>query len=84
MVSEGKMKGAVTATSSTASASMELEQPDLNCPHCNVRLVRIKSKQVKTKGKIYVKCPFSVKVTILLNWEVKFICFDSMQDNPYV
>jgi hypothetical protein len=40
------------------------------CPFCRVQLVRIRSKQRETYGQMFVKCPYSVKVSeFVLNFE---------------
>jgi hypothetical protein len=48
---------------STGSSSMASGKRE--CPYCHVPLVRIQSKQPKTKDEWFVVCLYNVKVSVL-------------------
>ena len=46
--------------SSAASSRKELRLID--CPHCGVPVIKIRSKKKETFGEVFFKCPNNIKV----------------------
>jgi hypothetical protein len=55
--SSSRTAGAASSSGTRRGVTQEL------CPFCRVKLVRIRSKQPETYGKMFLKCPYSVKVS---------------------
>ncbi|CAO2184802.1 unnamed protein product [Urochloa humidicola] len=50
-----------SGSSSTFASKQGKELPLVECPHCCVRVVKIKSKQRETYGQLFFKCPNNIK-----------------------